>query len=80
VHRVGDVETLTGHITQLYEDPALLRKLRAKSLSTVDQITWTAAGQRLLDLYREIITKYREERLSMTTMPSPCSWNSMSVS
>jgi len=80
VHRVGDVETLTSHITQLYEDPALLRRLRAKSLSTVDQITWTAAGQRLLDLYREIITNYRGERSSKAAMASPCSWNSMSVS
>ncbi len=80
VHRVGDIETLTNHITQLYEDPALLRRLRAKSLSTVDQITWTAAGQRLLALYREIIVNYQEERSSTTALASSVPCNQMSVS
>lgn len=55
VHRVGDVDTLSRQITQLHEDRALLCRLRAASLSSVQQITWAAAGARLLQVYREVI-------------------------
>jgi glycosyltransferase involved in cell wall biosynthesis len=58
VHRVGDVEALTQHITMLHEDPALLARLRANGLSKLDELTWTAAGSRLLDVYRETIELY----------------------
>jgi glycosyltransferase involved in cell wall biosynthesis len=68
VHRVGDIETLSHHITQVYRDPALLFRLRENSLSTVNEITWTAAGQRLLASYREIIADYREGRSSTSVM------------
>jgi glycosyltransferase involved in cell wall biosynthesis len=59
VHRVGDVESLTQQITMLNEDRALLEKLRAASLKTVPETTWTAAGVRLLDVYRETIAAHR---------------------
>lgn len=59
VHRVGDVESLTRHLTMLDEDRELLATLRAKSLSTVHQITWAAAGRRLLDVYRETIAMHQ---------------------
>jgi len=55
VHRVGDVQTLAQHITMLYEDRALLERLRASSLGTVNEITWTAAGVKLLQVYRELL-------------------------
>lgn len=55
VHRVGDVETLAQQITMLNEDRALLERLRAGSLRTVPEITWTAAGVRLLQVYRDIL-------------------------
>jgi glycosyltransferase involved in cell wall biosynthesis len=55
VHRVGDVEALTQHITMLYKNRALLKRLRERGLATRDQITWTAAGVRLLEVYRETI-------------------------
>ena len=55
VHRVGDAETLSRQITLLYEDRALLEKLRSASLKTAPEITWTAAGRVLLDAYRETI-------------------------
>lgn len=55
VHRAGDVETLTQHLTLLHEDRALLEKLRASSLGSVHEITWTAAGVRLLDVYKNVI-------------------------
>lgn len=55
VHRAGDVGTLAQHMTMLDEDRVLLEKLRAASLRTVPEITWTAAGVKLLHVYREII-------------------------
>jgi len=59
VHKVGDVEALTEHITILYEDRALLNRLRVASLKTCSNITWTAAGTKLLDVYRETIAAHR---------------------
>jgi glycosyltransferase involved in cell wall biosynthesis len=56
VHPVGDVETLSQHITSLHQDRTLLEKLRAASLNTVNEITWTSAGVKLLQAYRETLT------------------------
>jgi len=58
MHSVGDVEALTQHITMLHEDRALLERLRAASLRTAPEITWTAAGVKLLDVYRETIAAH----------------------
>jgi glycosyltransferase involved in cell wall biosynthesis len=58
VHRVGNVEALTQHITMLHEDRALLQRLRAHGLAMRDELTWDAAGVRLLDAYRETIAMY----------------------
>jgi glycosyltransferase involved in cell wall biosynthesis len=55
VHKVGDVAALTQHITMLHEDRALLERLRSASLEASPGFTWTAAGTRLLDVYRETI-------------------------
>jgi glycosyltransferase involved in cell wall biosynthesis len=55
VHRIGDVSTLTQHITLVDENRALLRRLRAAGLKKVPEITWDAAGARLLEVYRETI-------------------------
>jgi glycosyltransferase involved in cell wall biosynthesis len=55
VHSVGDVDTLSRHITMLHNDRGLLERLRAASLSTVHEITWKSAGIRLLDIYRATI-------------------------
>lgn len=55
VHRVGDVRTLSGQISMLHQDRALLGRLRASSLSTLSELTWTTAGERLLEVYRETI-------------------------
>lgn len=57
IHRVGDVNTLSKQITMLSEDQFLLNKLREVSLQTVHQITWKAAGKKLLDAYREIVSE-----------------------
>jgi glycosyltransferase involved in cell wall biosynthesis len=55
MHRVGDVEALTQHITMLHQDHALLGRLRAAGLEAAPAITWTSAGQMLLEAYRKTI-------------------------
>jgi glycosyltransferase involved in cell wall biosynthesis len=55
VHRAGDIKTLAQHLTLLDENRALLAELRAASLKTVHEITWTAAGVRLLQVYRDVL-------------------------
>jgi glycosyltransferase involved in cell wall biosynthesis len=64
VHRVGDVSTLTQHINFLQEDRKLLQRLRADSLRRVPEITWNAAGARLLEAYRETIATYEPVKRS----------------
>jgi len=59
VHAVGDVATLAGHFNMLYSDRELLESLRSASLETVPEITWSAAGQRLLTVYREACKKQK---------------------
>ena len=61
MHNVGDVETLTEHITMLHQDRPLLERLRAASLRIAPEITWTAAGVTLLGVYRKTIVEYRAE-------------------
>jgi glycosyltransferase involved in cell wall biosynthesis len=55
VHRVGDVQTLAAHLTLLHENRPLLEKLRAASLCSIGDITWAAAGRRLVQVYQEVI-------------------------
>jgi glycosyltransferase involved in cell wall biosynthesis len=59
VHRIGDVRALSQQITMLHEDRALLQRLRAASLKACHDITWKAAGVRLLDAYRETIDAHK---------------------
>jgi glycosyltransferase involved in cell wall biosynthesis len=59
MHRIGDVDALTQHITMLHEDRALLERLRAGSLKAAPEVTWTAAGRVLLGAYRETLASYR---------------------
>jgi hypothetical protein len=58
---VGDVAALSQHITMLHEDRGLLERLRANSLRTINEITWTAAGKILADVYRETIEMKKSE-------------------
>jgi hypothetical protein len=51
VRRVGDGGTLKEQIGVLHTDRALLERLRAQSLRTAQEITWTAAGIKLLQVY-----------------------------
>ena len=56
--------TLEHQITMLHEDRALLERLRAESLRTVQEITWTAAGRKLLQVYRETVAAQSEPIIS----------------
>jgi glycosyltransferase involved in cell wall biosynthesis len=61
VHPVGDVAMLTEHITMLYEDRALLQRLRTSCIKMAPSCTWTAAGVRLLDVYRDVLRSRSEK-------------------
>ena len=62
VHHARDVETLARQISMLHDDRVLLERLRAESLRTAPAINWTAAGVRLVEVYREVIASYRQEK------------------
>ena len=73
LHRPGDVEALVQQFTKLHGDRTLLERLRVDSLSTVNEITWTAAGARLLSVYSETIDMHsrREAAKSQTVLQIP---------
>jgi glycosyltransferase involved in cell wall biosynthesis len=71
VHRVGDVEALTQHLTMLHEDWSLLEKLRAGALRTAPGLTWEAAGHRLLQAYRVALARHRGKPEQDTASASP---------
>jgi D-inositol-3-phosphate glycosyltransferase len=52
VHPVGEIGMLTEQITLLDRNREFLREIRQRSLATVHEITWMAAGRRLLAVYR----------------------------
>jgi glycosyltransferase involved in cell wall biosynthesis len=70
VHSVGDVNALTQHLALLVENRDFLERLRTASLSTVQEITWSAAGRRLLDVYREVIESKGSMGLERTYLRS----------
>lgn len=55
VHPAGDVEMLAQHITLLHENHILREHLRTVGLKFAREITWAAAGRRLLDVYPHVI-------------------------
>ena len=55
VHDVADVDRLEEHITAVHESPDLLEHLRDGCRRSADEITWKAAGVRLLDIYRDVV-------------------------
>lgn len=60
VHQAGDVEALTKHIRLVNEDRNMLEGMRRRSLEGTPEITWSAAGARLLKVYRESVAIHRE--------------------
>jgi glycosyltransferase involved in cell wall biosynthesis len=57
VHRVGDVDALTRHLTMVHQDRGLLQRLRDACLRDAPRHTWTAAGAKLLLAYRQAIAE-----------------------
>jgi glycosyltransferase involved in cell wall biosynthesis len=68
VHSVGDVETISRHITLLDENRELLRRLRAESLRTAHEITWAAAGARLARVYEEVVAAKRRSNVAIAEL------------
>lgn len=62
IHRVGDVASLSQHITLVHKDRVFLQKLRTAGLVLVPDITWEAAGVKLLGAYQEIIARYAQAK------------------
>ena len=52
VHPSRDVAKLTEHLNRLDKNRALLKQFRAASLATAHQITWAAAGKKLVSVYQ----------------------------
>jgi glycosyltransferase involved in cell wall biosynthesis len=69
-HRVGNVDELTRHITLLHEDRSLLERLRAASLRTAPEVTWTAAGERLLQVYRDVLAAKTQTKKQQASLSS----------
>jgi D-inositol-3-phosphate glycosyltransferase len=62
VHTPGDVATLTEHLRSVDRDRELLLRLRRRALANAAQLTWTAAGERLVDAYTEGLTRRTPQR------------------
>ena len=62
VHSIGDIQSLTQHITLLYEDRSLLGKLRETCIQERMSYTWAAAGCKLLAAYETAIERYAAVR------------------
>jgi glycosyltransferase involved in cell wall biosynthesis len=58
VHQVGDVRTLTEHLTMLDTQRDLLERLRTRGLQTAKELTWSRAGEVLMDAYAQVIDEY----------------------
>lgn len=54
IHAARDVEALTEHIRMMDTDRGLLDRLRLKSTSDLDKLTWNEAGRKLADVYRTV--------------------------
>jgi|ERR1700682_965602 len=71
VHPIADVDALTQHITLLHENHKCLARLKAEALRSAADCTWTVAGQKLLDVYREVLAvTYRRDNARRLDAPS----------
>jgi glycosyltransferase involved in cell wall biosynthesis len=55
VHRAGDQDGLERDLLKLAGDSVLLARVRASSLARLDELTWSAAGARLVETYEEAL-------------------------
>lgn len=57
VHAVGDVDAITDHLNLVHRDRDRLAELREEGLRTAPELTWSAAGRRLLEVYERVVTE-----------------------
>jgi glycosyltransferase involved in cell wall biosynthesis len=57
VHRAGDQAGLERDLLSLASDSELRARVRAASLARVGELTWTAAGARLVEAYAEALAR-----------------------
>jgi hypothetical protein len=55
IHAVGDVDTLSEHMSAVHEDRVLLERLRAGAITTATEATWEKAGVSLFAAYRRAV-------------------------
>lgn len=60
VHPAGDPAALTGHINAVHRDRERLASLRRNSIAGLPGLTWSSAGVRLAEVYREAIRRHQE--------------------
>lgn len=61
VHRVGDVGALKEHIALVFQNRELLGRLREGALRSRQDLTWSAAGKKLLNVYEQVISSRSQE-------------------
>jgi glycosyltransferase involved in cell wall biosynthesis len=59
MHRIGDVDAITAHITRLDQDREFLQNLRSAGLKKRNELTWTVAGKKLYEAYQSTIEAAR---------------------
>ena len=70
IHPAGDVEALTEHLRLLDRDRNLLARLRDETLAGREQLTWEAAGRRLVEIYASVGAGGQARRAGLSR-PSP---------
>ena len=58
VHQAGDIAVLAEQFTLLHKDRSLLSRLRSAGLAMRSSITWDAAGERLLEVYKRTVADF----------------------
>jgi glycosyltransferase involved in cell wall biosynthesis len=58
VHRAGDVQALSEHLSRLDGNRGLLTKLRNRSNETIDELTWHAAGRKMFESYKRMVARH----------------------
>jgi glycosyltransferase involved in cell wall biosynthesis len=59
VHEPGDLTTLTSHLQLLHDDPASLDRLRNAVLARSEDLSWRAAAEELVGIYRAAVAEAR---------------------
>jgi glycosyltransferase involved in cell wall biosynthesis len=59
VHPAGDAAALAEHISRVDGDRTLLNRLTSRSLQSIDEITWEAAGIRMVKAYERMVSQHK---------------------